>query len=323
MHRRLPLPLPVEPPVALSAVAALGLLLSALLGAACQTSGTSGGTAAAGGPDAAAAVSAAPATPPPGEPPTGPGAASGAASGAQGGGTPAEGATDDLIVHASEPAPPAGPGYELLPAEAVTLDADLREPIESMAKAGQAKAVLDQLTPRRDRAVPALRRALRHPEQNVRIQAAMVLARLSERSRETTQVFAAALLGDPSQEVRAAVGRELIQYRDPALVPALERSLAADPYETARANAAWALGEHGRGESVDALVKALGDEATWVRLRSLTALRKLKARKALPAIVERVRDSNALVRERAVDALRKITGKKIGEDYERWKKAIR
>ena len=223
-----------------------------------------------------------------------------------------------------EPPPPGGSdGYPLLKTGQVTDVAELRAQVEALTKAGSAKSVLDALQADRERALPAMRLALRHEETNVRVQAAMILVRLGRPSRETTDAFVAALLKDPNQEVRATVGRALTDYTDAALIEPLLTSLAKDPYGTARANAAWALGSQGSKAAVDGLVAALDDEETWVRLRSLTALKRLKATKALAAVVERLRDPNTLVRERALETLQKLTGKRIGPDYDKWKKAVR
>ena len=156
----------------------------------------------------------------------------------------------------------------------------------------------------------------------MRIQAAQILARAEVVSPESTEAFLAVLRDDPDQEVRASVAKELRRYVDPALVEPLLFLLANDSYATARAHAAWALGEQGRHEAVPGLIAALRDEATWVRLRSLNALRALGARRALPAIVELLKDPNKMVRDRALKTLRTISGKRYGDDYERWKRAV-
>ena len=236
---------------------------------------------------------------------------------------PSESAQDD-----SEASEGAG-GYRFLSIGEVSDDPDVRREIAALSKAGNAKTVMDKLVRDKARSVPALRLALRHRDQNVRIQAADVLARLSEPSPETSAAFTAALQRDPNQEVRAAVARALTQYEDPTVVPVLLAAIEGDSYGMVRANAAWALGAQesvagdARRDAVDGLAKALGDKETWVRLRSLSAIKRLRGTKALPAVVERVKDENSVVRERAVQTLQKLTGKKFGEDYEKWKRAVR
>ena len=222
------------------------------------------------------------------------------------------------------PEPEAAPEseYAFVPLSRISIDDDLRRQIAALTDAGAAKRVMEVLFQDKARAIPALRKALRHRQRNVRIQAAQILVRARQVSDETTAAFVRMLLLDPDQEVRASLAKELRQYEAVALVEPLVKMLAEDDYGMARAHAAWALGAQGSRLAIPALAASLQDSETWVRLRSLNALRLLGARPAMPAIVELLKDPNKMVRDRALKTLQKISGKRYGADYDRWKRAV-
>lgn len=203
---------------------------------------------------------------------------------------------------------------------AITPDAELQEWVRKLDDPGQAEPAYKALHKRRD-ALGVLRKAVWHTRPNVRTNAARLLVKLDDHDPATADALIDVLLHDRDEDVRANVARALVSYRDSGVTDALILVLETDPNANARENAAWALGAVGDKKSIDAIIVSLEDEDTRVRLRSVTALRKLKARGAIPALVERVRDKNDIVRERAVQTLRELTGKKIGESYDLWKRA--
>lgn len=222
-------------------------------------------------------------------------------------------------------APGPGADYELIGSSGISDDPQLVRAILELKKAFAAKGVMERLFRDKEAALPALRNAVRHREINVRVQAAEILVAAEAVSPETTAVFAEAVRHDPKPDVRAAIARALVHYKDPALLEPLLEVLKEDPDATARANAAWALGSLGEDGAVPALIAALDDTETWVRLRSTSALKRLKARDALPRLVELLeKDANSIVRERAHQALQAITGKKYKkDDIKRWKRLLK
>ncbi|GMV44114.1 MAG: hypothetical protein AMXMBFR64_58300 [Myxococcales bacterium] len=203
---------------------------------------------------------------------------------------------------------------------AITTDPALLELIRSLVRSDGGEAVYEAVRSRKD-ALPALRRAIWHREPNVRTNAARILVKLDDHDPETADALVDVLLHDADADVRANIARALVPYKDSGVTDALILALETDPDGAVREHAAWALGAVGDKKSIDALVASLDDAETRVRLRSVSALRRLKARDAIPALVERVRDSNVVVRERTVQTLRELTGKKIGESYDLWKRA--
>ena len=204
---------------------------------------------------------------------------------------------------------------------AITDDPELLAQIEKLKDAGKGKEVLAALKGNKD-ALPGLRKALWHPNANVRSNVAKILLLLDDHSRETTEALVESVLHDGDGDVRANVARVLVTYKEKDTVPALITVLESDPKTAARDNAAWALGQIGDRRAIQPLIEALNDRETWVRLRAVGALKRLKAKEAIPELVEVVGDSNSVVRERAVQTLQALTGKKIGEDVARWKAAV-
>lgn len=164
------------------------------------------------------------------------------------------------------------------------------------------------------------RRALRCSNREVRAQAALVLANLEDGSRVTVQALCDSVLLDPDPDVRAIAAKAFVKIEKHEAVPTLIRSLKEDPFEPARANAAWALGNIGSSAAVQPLREALNDPDTWVRLRAVSALKKMKAKVAVPDLIERLSDSNSMVRERAREALKDLTGVDRGPDPAAWRR---
>lgn len=220
------------------------------------------------------------------------------------------------------PAPAAADRFRAhyLAESAITDDPTLIEPIRSLVRADAGVAAYEALRKRKD-ALPALRRAVWHREPNVRTNVARILVKLDDHDPATADALNDVLLHDADADVRANVARALVTYKDSGVTDALISALDTDPDGAVRENAAWALGAVGDKKSIEALVGSLDDAETRVRLRSVTALRRLKARVAIPALIERVRDANVVVRRRAVQTLQELTGKKLGESYDLWKRA--
>lgn len=204
---------------------------------------------------------------------------------------------------------------------AVTTDEGLLTELRKLSDPDNAKAVFETIKDR-DGIVPVLRKAMWLRDPNVRSNVAKILVLLDDHATETADALIDVVLHDADGDVRSNVARTLVTYADKATVTPLITVLESDPRLTARENAAWALGQIGDKKAIQPLIKALEDPETRVRLRSVSALKRLKAREATRDLVERVKDSNVIVRERAVQALQEITGKKIGESYDQWKKAV-
>jgi len=164
--------------------------------------------------------------------------------------------------------------------------------------------------------------ALTANNREVRMQAALILANLKKSDKAIVRALCNTVLFDPDPDVRATAAKAFVNINAPLASLTLVRSLTEDPFETARANAAWALGNVGGGDvAINALRKGLKDPDTWVRLRSATALKKLRAKKAIPDLIEALGDQNPMVRERALESLKGLTGKNLGSSQSDWQKA--
>jgi len=164
-----------------------------------------------------------------------------------------------------------------------------------------------------------VRGALRSNNEAVRKQACLILANLKDRSTATVNALKDAVLMDPEPEVRATAAKSFVAIRASSAAPVLVRSLLEDPWAPARANAAQALGATGGKGAIKALIKALGDTDTWVRLRSVSALKKRRAKSAVPALVELLADPNRMVRARTKVALKQLAGVYKGDSPSDWK----
>jgi hypothetical protein len=209
--------------------------------------------------------------------------------------------------------------YPLVPADELATGPDL----ELLGILGDNHRGGEALARIRSEGRPGLelaRKALRSSKREARIQAAMILANLKDKSKETVKALEDMVLLDPDPDARATAAKAFVALRAPDAVPFLIRSVKEDPFETARENSAWALGDIGTAAAIPVLREALKDPATWVRLRAVSALKRLKARVAVPDLAARLRDDNPMVRERAREALKAITGHDAGDDPAAWKK---
>jgi hypothetical protein len=213
-----------------------------------------------------------------------------------------------------------GRDYHLLPAVEVALNDTEKSFMTGMADAmGGAEKVFNELKKDAKGNLAFLRRALRSTNREVRIQAAVMLGLLKDKADETIEAVADAVILDRDPDVRAMAARSFLGIPARKAVDSLILSLEQDPYEAARSNAAWALGECGDKAAVPALRKALSDTDTNVRLKAASALLKLKPKEAVPELVNLLNDKSPMVRERARDALKAITGRDRGPKPENWK----
>jgi HEAT repeat protein len=112
-------------------------------------------------------------------------------------------------------------------------------------------------------------------------------------------------LGDMDDEVRAKAAGALGKLGDRRAVTYLLDHLLSDPAPFVRARIAGALGQFGDREVVDRLVRALGDPAWWVRMRSVEALEQI-GRSAEGPLVLALDDPDPEIRIRAAVALERL-----------------
>jgi HEAT repeat protein len=201
-------------------------------------------------------------------------------------------------------------------------DADVREiSLRALARIGDARAVeplvtaLQQaenwLAPRiADILVrhgdPVIEPAMRflqdqrpHP---ARAWAANILGEL--RAQRAFPVLVGSLK-DLDDEVRAKAAGALGKLGDRRAVTYLLDHLLSDPAPFVRARIAGALGQFADSEVIDRLVRALGDPAWWVRMRSVEALEQIGATAESPLTVA-LDDPDPEIRIRAATALERL-----------------
>ncbi len=195
-----------------------------------------------------------------------------------------------------------------------------REVVEFLQRAATAERAYKIIKKNPRNFTDLLRRTIRAQHREVRIQTAVIIGLLKDKSPETSAVMADAILLDSDPDVRAIAAKAFIVLKSKSAVDVLIRSLDEDPYEAARANAAWALGIIGDMAALGSLRKATKDDDTFVRLRAVSALFKLKSKQAIPELIARLDDKSPMVRERAHQALREITGSDKGKTQDAWLK---
>lgn len=197
--------------------------------------------------------------------------------------------------------------YPLSDPDGLASNPDELRLLRDMEKPERGPATLQAIQRKRAEGMQTLRKALRSENRGARIQACLIYGNLGRTlGKQDIEALADAVLLDPDPDVRATAAKAFVAIRSREAVPALVRSLAEDPYAPARANAAWALGQIGGKGVVEVLRKSLRDEDTWVRLRSVTALGRLRAREAIPDLRALAADPNAMVRERVAEVLRSL-----------------
>ena len=112
-------------------------------------------------------------------------------------------------------------------------------------------------------------------------------------------------LGDLEDEVRGKAATALGRLGDRRAVPYLLEHLLSDPAPFVRARIAGALGQFGGADVIDRLVRALGDPAWWVRMRSVEALEQIGEVAEGPLLVA-LDDADPEIRSRAAVALERL-----------------
>jgi HEAT repeat protein len=202
----------------------------------------------------------------------------------------------------------AGPSEERVGALADLLR--LREPCDGAA--GYAASELGKLGRKAKLAAPQLLEAVKHPDAQVRIGAADALGRIGADPKKAVAALIALLTDDPEHEVRRSAAAALGEMGPSAApaIPALRQALRGD-----RGGwwvAADAIGKIGGPDAVAALVEALENKASDVRLAAIRQLGKrgdmaASAAEALKKAEEN--DSQESNRKAAAEALWRITRK--------------
>jgi len=201
-------------------------------------------------------------------------------------------------------------------------DADVREiALRALARIGDPRAVeplvealkqaenwlapriADILVRHGDAVVEPMLRFLqdttRHP---ARAWAANILGEL--KAQRAFPVLVAALK-DLDDEVRAKSAGALGKLGDRRAVTYLLEHLLSDPAPFVRARIAGALGQFADSEVIDRLVRALGDPAWWVRMRSVEALEQIGPTAEAPLLVA-LDDPDPEIRIRAAVGLERL-----------------
>jgi len=112
-------------------------------------------------------------------------------------------------------------------------------------------------------------------------------------------------LGDLEDEVRAKCATALGRLGDRRAISYLLEHLLTDPAPFVRARIAATLGRFDEPEVIDRLVRALGDQAWWVRMRSVEALEQIGTRAEGPLLVA-LDDPDPEIRIRAAVGLERL-----------------
>jgi HEAT repeat protein len=150
-----------------------------------------------------------------------------------------------------------------------------------------------------DPMIAFLRDPTRHP---ARAWAANILGEL--KSQRAFPALVAAMQ-DLDDEVRSKAAGALGKLGDRRAVTYLLEHLLSDPAPFVRARIASALGQFADNEVIDRLVRALGDPAWWVRMRSVEALEQIGAPAESPLTVA-LDDPDPEIRIRAAVALERL-----------------
>jgi HEAT repeat protein len=144
-----------------------------------------------------------------------------------------------------------------------------------------------------------LNETTRHP---ARAWAANILGEL--RAPRAFPVLVRAL-GDLDDEVRAKAAGALGRLGDRRAITYLLDTLLTDPAPFVRARIAGALGQFNEPEVIERLVRALGDPAWWVRMRSVEALEQIGPVAESPLLLA-LDDPDPEIRIRAAVALERL-----------------
>ena len=150
-----------------------------------------------------------------------------------------------------------------------------------------------------DPMIAFLTETTRHP---ARAWAANILGEL--RAPRAFPVLVQAL-GDLDDEVRAKAAGALGRLGDRRAITYLLDTLLTDPAPFVRARIAGALGQFNEPEVIERLVRALGDPAWWVRMRSVEALEQIGPVAESPLLLA-LDDPDPEIRIRAAVALERL-----------------
>jgi HEAT repeat protein len=201
-------------------------------------------------------------------------------------------------------------------------DADVREiALRALARIGDARAVepliaalkqaenwlapriADILVRHGEPVIDPIIRFLQDPERHpARAWAANILGELKVQRAFPMLVTS---LKDLDDEVRAKSAGALGKLGDRRAVTYLLDHLLSDPAPFVRARIAGALGQFAGSEVIDRLVRALGDPAWWVRMRSVEALEQIGPAAESPLLVA-LDDPDPEIRIRAATALERL-----------------
>jgi len=156
--------------------------------------------------------------------------------------------------------------------------------------------------------VPALAKALKDKDVNVRFEAASALARTP--GKEAVPALMSALR-DKDEDVRAAVIEALAAAKDPRAVDHLIRRAQRDPAAGVRGMAAIALANLKAKAAVEPLMKRLVEETNKQALAAVCwALGELGDPAALAALKPLAEGDDAIVKQHASEAIAKLKGEK-------------
>lgn len=188
------------------------------------------------------------------------------------------------------------------PAAIAALAKALREDTDARVREAAAWALgeIDD-----NRAVPHLLEALKS-ERATKVRVKIVEA-LNQIDDPAAVSGVAAVLKDPSAEVRRAAVDALGEFEDHSATAALIGLIRDEDLEVRR-KVAEALGQMEDANAVDALTAMVRDSDPEVRANAIEALHHFESQKLIPVFVAALKDSSAHVREHAADALGSIDG---------------